>query len=255
MILRELLALLRGSILNDRSDRVGGSSDYLWEDQTLVTYINEAQRRFAVKGLILRDSTTDEATLITLVAGKDVYSVHPSVISVMSAKNAAQRADLTRVGHSIFSMYRAPTERWHDPAQWEGHQPGPTLAFSTDEALNSIDGDSFSQISLRVYPTPTARQEGETLRLRVVRKPIEPLVLANLNATPEIPEDHHIEMLDWAAYLALRIVDDDAGNPKRAEEFRQMFEVHVAQARKTAMMKMFAPTGWGFGRGGFSWES
>lgn len=255
MTLGELLTLLRESILNDRSDRVSGSADYLWTDKTLVTFINEAQRRFAVRGLVLRDGTTDEVTKVTLKAGVAVYDLHPSIISVMTAKDAEQEADLTRVGHTLFSAYRANTETWTDPAAWRGREPGPTLAFSTDEAVNATDSDSFGQVSMRLYPVPAAAQEGRTLRLRVIRKPIEPLVPNALSAVPELPEDHHIEMLDWAAYLALRIVDDDAGAPKRAAEFAASFESHVQEARKLAMRKMFAPSGWNFGRGGFSWDN
>lgn len=253
MTLGDLLTLLRESILNDRTDRVAGSSDYLWTDHTLVTFINEAHRRFARRSLILRDGTTDEATLVTLKAGQSTYPLHPSVIAVVSGKNAAQESDLTRVGHSILSAFSPLTERWQDPAAWSGYQPGPTLAFTTDEALNDIDGDTFEQITLRVFPTPTAAQDGQTLRLRVIREPLEDFAVNAKSAVPEVPRAHHLEMLDWAAYLALRIVDDDAGAPKRAQEFAASFEGHVQEARKLVMRKLFAPTGWGFGRGGFSW--
>lgn len=255
MTLGELLTLLRESILNDRTDRVKGTSDYLWRDSTLVTFIDEAQRRFAVRSLALRDATTDEVTKVVLKAGQTTYPLHTAVISVMTAKRAARDADLTRVGHSIFSAYMSPTDAFQDPASYTGIPPGETRLWSTDEAVNDIFGDSFSQISLRVYPAPTAAQEGDVIRLRVIRKPLAKLVPSALGAVPEIPEDHHIEMLDWAAYLALRIVDDDAGAPKRAAEFAASFESHVTEARKLAMRKMFAPIGWGFGRGGFSWTS
>jgi hypothetical protein len=56
----------------------------------------------------------------------------------------------------------------------------------------------------------------------VCRKPINELVLNNLEAVPEVPEDHHLDMLDWAAYLALRIVDQDSGNRTRAKRFRSV---------------------------------
>lgn len=255
LTLGDLLELTREAILNDRTDRVSGTSDYLWTDKTLITFINEAQRRFAVKGLILRDATTDAATLITLVTGQANYPLHPAVIAVLSAKNPAQTADLTRVGHPVLAAYRAPTDQWVDPGFWQGLPPGPTLAYSTDEGLSDDASGRFEQISLRVHPVPRAEENGLTLRLRVVRKPLVTLTDADLDAEPEIPEDHHIEMLDYAAYLALRIVDDDAGAPKRAEEFRQMFEAHVAEGRALAMRKLFAPTGWGFGRSGYSWDS
>lgn len=255
MILGELLQLLRGSILNDRTDRVSGTSDYLWEDTTLVTYINEAQRRFAVRGLVLRDGRTAEVTQVTLEEGVDTYDLHPAVLAVISARMSDQQADLNRVGHSLLNAYRPPTETWLDPNYFTGLPDGATLAFSTDEELSYDDGNSVSSVVMRVYPTPSASEDGKIIQLRVVRKPLEALVAGNLGATPEIPEDHHIEMLDWAAYLALRIVDDDAGAPKRAAEFAQSFESHVQEAKATAMRKLFAPMPWGFGYGGFSWSN
>lgn len=254
MTLQQLLTFLRETMLNDRSDRIEGSSDYLWTDETLVTFINEAQRRFAVRSLILRDASTDAATKIALVPGQNVYTLHESVFAVLSAKLLTADADLTRVGHATLAAYRAPTETWIDPATYQGMSPGGTVAYSTDEGLTA-DDVGFGQVQLRVYPTPAAAQAGTFLRLRVVRKPIAELTTSDLDASPELPKDHHIEMLDWAAYLALRIVDDDAGAPRRAAEFAGSFEEHVKAARLLVMRKLFAPTGPQFGRGGFSWEN
>lgn len=255
MTLSELLELLRESILNDRTDRVAGTSDYLWTDKTLVTYINEAQRELAVQGLVLRDSTTPEVTRITLVEGQDTYVLHEAVIAVVSAKLAEQRPDLVRVGHAVLGEYRAPTERWVDPMSFVNMQPGLPLAYSTDESVMDLDAASLSQMMFRVFPTPNAQQDGKVVRLRVVRKPLVKLDLCAGGQVPEVPEDHHISMLDYAAYLALRIVDDDAGAARRALEFRETFELTVRRARNIAMRKMFAPMGWGFGRGGYSWEA
>lgn len=256
MNLGELLTLLREAVLNDRTDRAAGTSDYLWTDQTLVTYINEAQRKYCALSLALRDGSTDAATLVTLAAGQSEYVLHPSVLAVVSAKLTTAHSDLVRVGHPALSAYRAPTERWIDPAQYSAYPAGATLAYSTDEQLAS-DGGPHERAVLRVYPTPDADANGRTIRLRVVRKPLVKFTVADIadeNAIPEIPEDHHIEMLDWAAYLALRIVDDDAGAPRRAAEFKATFEENARRARAEAMRKMFAPMGWGFGRHGFTWE-
>lgn len=252
--LTELLSLLRNAILNDRSARTGGSSDYLWTDETLITYINEAQRRFAVQGLVLRDGTTKEVTQVTLKAGVETYALHPAVLAIVSAKLTTQNADLTRVGHSTLAAYRSPTDSWTDPAGYLTLPPGLPLAFSTDEQLSDAETGTLSQVTMRVYPKPSAAEDGQIIQLRVVRKPIETLRASAMSATPEIPEDHHIEMLDYAAYLALRIVDDDAGAPRRAAEFRATFDRNVADARRQALRKMFAPMEWGFGRGGWSWS-
>jgi len=147
-----------------------------------------------------------------------------------------------------------PDPYFFDPSQLSSMPPGKPLAYSTDEYLSADDYDSISVPTLRLYPTPSAAYAGQIIRLRVVRMPIEELTVNALSSTPEIPSEHHLEMLDWAAYLALRIVDVDAGMPQRATEFRISFDDHVKNARNSAMRKMFAPLQWGFGRNGFSWE-
>lgn len=254
MTLSELLDELREGILNDRTDRTSGTPDYLWTDARLVRYIDEAHKRFAVHGLVIRDGSTAAVTEVTLVEGQSNYTLHDSVIAVISARLSTSEADLTRAGHSLLNAYRAPDERLYDFSQYTGLNPGYPLAFSTDEELTADADDTRSNVTLRVYPTPNAAADGLELKLRVIRRPLETLTTGDLAAVPEIPQDHHIEMLDWAAYLALRIVDDDAGNPKRALEFRASFEQHVANARRTAMRKLFAPTPWGLGRNGWTWE-
>lgn len=255
MTLEQLLSMLRVSILNDRSDRIAGDSDYLWTDETLVAYISEAQRRFAVKGLVLRDASTAEVVRVRLREGVTSYTLHDAVIAVASAKREDQDADLVRVGHSLLAGYRQPSDTWVDPATLTTMPAGPPLAYSTDEGLEESDNGDLSTISLRVYPAPSEAMDDTYLRLRVVRKPLNPLTVNNLQARPEIPEDHHIEMLDWAAYLALRIADSDAGNMRLAQTFQASFEDHVNQARKTALRKLFAPMPWAVGARGWSWGS
>ena len=249
----DLLTELRENILHDRSDQVAGVSDRLWSDETLMRYMNEAQRRFARHSLIIRDSTSD-ATKVTLVAGQDTYVLDPSVLAVISARYATDRVDLARSGHSALGTYRTPDPLFFDPSQLATLQPGKVLAYATDESVSTDDNDSVSVVTLKVYPAPDAAQAGAVIQMRIVRLPMEPLSLEALKATPEIPEDHHLDMLDWAAYLALRIVDHDGGDPQRAAEFRESFDANVKIARTIVMRKLFAPTPWGFGRNGFKWE-
>lgn len=255
MNLGQLLTQLREGILNDRTDRVSGTADYLWTDETLVLYINEAQRRFARLGLVLRDASTPEVTQVTLVAGQSIYQLHESVLGVISIKEATQQSDLRRIGHNALAQYRAPTDTWADPSTLYQLPPGAPLAYTTDEELSSDDDGSSAVVTLRVYPTPRAEDAGKVLHLRVVRTPIEDFDVNNKGAVPEIGRDHHLEMLDWAAYLALRIVDDDAGAAKRADVFAATFAANVKEARNSAMRKLFTPMPWGFGRGGWSWGS
>lgn len=253
MNLQQCLDMLKNNILYDRSDRVAGTPDWLWSDETLVAYINESQRRFARLGLILRDGTSD-VTRVTLQEGVGTYELDPSIIAVMSVRYPGDTADLPRGGHSAFDTYRQPDTYWFDPSMFSSRNPGKPVAFSTDERVGPDDNDSQTAVTLRVYPIPAAAQTGQVLQMRVVRLPVEDLTLDNLEAVPEIPRDHHLEMLDWAAYLALRMVDVDGGFDSKADKFAGTFEVNVKAAKNNFLRKMFTPQTWSFGRDSFSWE-
>jgi hypothetical protein len=253
MKLGDLLSELRLNILNDRSDRVDGDSDYLWTDESLVRYINEAQRRFACRSLVIRDATTPEVVDVVLETGVTEYQLNSAVLAVISAKLEGEQTDLGRAGHSILNRSNQPADVNWDIAIQSNTQPGKPVAFATDEQLVEDDGGSISAVTMRVFPAPSADYNGQKIKLRVCRKPLNDLVLNNLEAVPEVPDDHHLDMLDWAAYLALRIVDQDAGNRTRAQDFAASFEGHVQYARTMVMRKLFAPMPWGFGRNGWAW--
>lgn len=254
MTLGDLLQELRENILHDRSDQVAGDTDQLWSDTTLIRYINEAQRRFARRSLVLRDGTTPARTRVQLVAGQDEYPLDNSVIAVLSARFSADKLDLLRAGHSLLGSYGSPDGRFFDTASYSGLPAGKTMAYSTDEEVGVDDDGRSTNVMLRVYPTPTLTY-ANTLQMRVVRIPC-PLTIDDLNQECELPEDYHLDMLDWAAYLALRMVDLDTGAagdaPNRAAGFKAAFEDHVVSAKREVMRKLFSPQAWGFGRGGFA---
>lgn len=253
MDLGELLHELRINILHDRSHRVDGSEDQLWSDATLIRYIDEAQQRLAAMGLVIRDGRTPQTCIVELTAGQAQYDLHPSVIAVISARREPDTADLMRTGHAALGNINQAPAQFIDPSPFTSLPPGKPIAYTTDEDMGQSDRGSMGIMSMRLYPLPT-EDYLEPVHLRVVRLPIHRLTPENVRATPEVPEEHHLEMLDWAAYLALRIADVDAGMPRRAEEFRQSFMATVDRARRASMRKLFAPKPWGFGRSGFGWE-
>lgn len=252
MTTQELLDELANNILRDRSDLMSGPGDYLWSDATLLGYINEAQQILARKGLVLRDATTPSITQVVLATGVTQYKLHPSILAVISAKNAGDTGDLARAGHSAFSVIQHPDPLFFDPAQISTLSPGKPLAYSMDEELDTTAGQS-SVASMRVYPEPSADYNGAVVQLRVVRRPLNALSLDALDATPEVSEDYHLGLLDWAAYRALRNIDSDAGGVNKADTFKSAFDDMVSQARTDALRKLFAPVQWGFGRSGFTW--
>jgi len=252
MNLGDLLYELRINMLHDRSNQIAGNaSDYLWSDRTLIRYINESQRRFARESLCIRDYATPQCCELQTVAWQKEYDLDQSVVAVISAKMDGDRADLARAGHSQFQTYRTPDAYFFNPQELSQVPPGKILAFGTDEGVAQDDQGSYSVVVLRTFPAPTPQWAG-CMKLRVARLPLNDL--CNPLDVPEVPKDHHLDMLTWAAYLALRIVDHDIGDPERAQEFKAQFEAHIAEIQKEAKRKMFTPNQWGFGRSGFSYE-
>ena len=260
MQLGDLLSELRENVLHDKSDQVAGASDYLWTDATLVRYIDEAHRRMARRGLMIRDSTTASVTQITTVNNQQFYPLDPSVLAVLSLQMVGDNQTLARAGYDAFNNYytNVPDTMFFDPSQLSNMQPGKAVAWSTDQSVIADPNGSWSVINLTLYPVIATPYDNIVGNMRVIRLPIERFSTANLTAYPEIPEDHHLDMLDWAAYLALRSVDTDvagANAAARAADFAARFEAHCQDARKEAMRKLFVPQQWGFGRNGWSWEN
>ena len=260
MILGDLLTELRQGVLHDFSSQIGGTqSDQLWSDSRLVMYIDQAQRRMARRSGCLRDAVTPQCTqFVTNLSDDNLghweISLDPSVLAVLSLRMVGDTTDLPRAGHAQFDTYRPVDSYYFDPSSLSAIPPGKPLAFSTDEGMVIDDDGSLSRINLRLYPAPSADYAGIVGQMRVVRMPLNRLTVANLNAHLEIPESMQIDMLDWSAYLALRIVDVDAGMVERAADFANRFEVHCKEARDELMKKAFVPAAWGLGRNGFTWE-
>jgi hypothetical protein len=252
--LQTCLTVLRRDILHDRTDRASGSEDLLWSDDCLIRYINEAERRFARLSLCIRDGRTPEATQITLVDGVTEYDLHPSVLGVISGRLENEVADMARASHSLLDTYQPEVPTYFDTNQLSLALPGKPIAFTTDEGVGLDEDGSLSTVTLRVYPEPSADYDGLVVQLRVIRLPIYDLTEGDLAATPEIPSIHHLEFLDYAASLALRIVDSDAGSPARAREFEESFERHVSRARRAVLRKLRPKAAFQFGRHGFSWS-
>ena len=241
MTLSELLSTLRADYLRDTG------RPYLWSDATLVNRIDDAQRRFARQTLCLRDNSTPEVTQVTLVAGQSEYILHEAVIGVISARYDTSISDLYQAGHKELAtgFY---INSWFNSPSSVSNAPGEPLAWSIDEGLANEDR---GRMTLRIYPVPDSNAAGKIVYLRTIRMPLTNLSMDNLTSgVPEIPEDYHLDLLDWAAYRALRTLDGDAGGSVAGDRFRQRFEEAVVECRNEVKRKLFAPAKWAYGSSG-----
>lgn len=236
----ELLDELQGNMLRDVSNAVTGQGATLWSPASLVRYLDDAQVQMAIETLHLSDATTSEVTDIVLEAGKGVYPLHAKVITVLSVRAGDRHKGkrLKRItGYGIEdgtdeTTMSLPTDRLQDSGKPRFY------------ALDEEDG------VIHVYPEPTADEAGTLLYLRVIRKPLESLVLpvagdATTDLVPETPEEYHLDLCEWAAYRALRNHDVDAENIPKASTHRNRWERAVASLRKRVRRNRQIPATFG----------
>lgn len=250
MTLDEQLEELRNNMLRDNSDLVSGNADELWSDDTLLRYIKDAERRFARRTLMLRDSTTPEVVRVRLQNGVKTYKLHDSIMGVLSASYDTNTYDMQRSGHALVQQGIQPEFLSFDPTSPGSLPPGPPLAYYTDETL--VFGRKRA-VTMSFYPVPGSDQEGKIVYMRVVRYPMTCHTTKALDQESEIPEDYQLDVLEWAAYLAMRGFDSDAGASTDADKHRAAFEDAIQRAQMEMKRTIHANTGLAYGSNGFSW--
>ena len=230
MNVNELLRELRRNILRDVSDAIGADeADFLWTDDGLLAYINDAYFRFCHLTEYLQDATTTAVTRIPLVQGQTDYPLHPSVIRVMSVEYGNLVLQVNTADHLLGDRQDSPG---YTRVRREDY-PG-VFAVVPDYEVGM----------LKVVGKPTAEDAGKDLRLRVSRYPIERLSFDNGEAEPELPERFHLDLLEWAAFRALRNHDADAENMGKASAHSTRFERAVEEVKNEFKARKFARIGY-----------
>lgn len=225
MIVSEMLEELRESILRDVTDALSADEvDLLWSDRALLRYLNDGYFRFCERSRILEDATTPEVCEVLLVAGQQDYPLHKSILHVASAVYDGRA--LKRAG--VATAHNEPDEVSHLTASMTANYAGVT-AFVPDYNVGTF----------RVLGRPTDADAGNKVQLRVQRLPLEPINESNIELIPEVPEQYHLDLIEWAAFRALRNHDADAEFMAKASAHSTRFERAVEEAKETHRRRTF----------------
>lgn len=235
MTLEELLEHVATEHLDDRTDLVDGDPDSLWSDALIVRHLNEAQRILCRRSWVIIDTAHPSAGVVVLKTGQSVYPLHKSVLRVLSAGRVGADADLGRAYDSELKSPRPANPDWFDIGS-PTPLTGEPLGIATDTGTRQ----------LRVAPVPVAAQNGSKVLLRVARMPVCWLDLAQPTCSPEVPEDWHMAMCEYAAgkCLTMSNVDSEGKNDGRA--LLANFYGMVKEARQERERADMAPARWGF---------
>lgn len=158
---------------------------YLWSDEALTRWANEAQVEVAVRTRCLVDDTTPEVCTVTVVAGTAVYPLHPSIAVV-------RRYEYRRASVMPEVLARRTTN-WMDRnfgGQWTGQIGRPYIAIP-----------DLSSRTFRLDRIPTADDVG-TIQLTVWRKPLDAEKLEGEEDEPAFDDAYHMALVNWICHRA-----------------------------------------------------
>lgn len=170
-----------------------------WLDESITTWLNDAESIFARRTFCFMDAESDFCSFDT-AAGIALYDLDPLVLSVRAVSDSAG-AKL----HKYNSQRVAPPTSGK-PIGWV---------------------DRTRQIML--WPSP---DDVYTISLLVARFPLVPM--SDDSDTPEIPEQYHLLLCDWAGYRALRTIDAPITSDARdlIVQIRRDWERGIVEARR-----------------------
>lgn len=189
-----------------RSELADVAEPYLWADDEVFHYADEAQKKFCRLTDGIADAGTPAVTQVAVTAGNPWVSMSPLIRKIRGINGA--------------------DGRYIDPENYEDFQKrGIKLNARTGVPEILILG--MQENKARVYPVPVA---DETLELLVYRLPIK--ALDDFDQKIEIAEQHHTALLLWMKHMAYSKQDAETFDKTKAAEFEVAFEKYCYNAQK-----------------------
>ena len=196
MNLAELLEHVRVSYLRD------SEAPFLWPAKELIRYLNEAQRIFARHTHCITDDSSPFTTLTT-ASTTPSYHLDPRIVYVYEVYNDTGR----RLGRT-------------------NRQKLPVTVHESKPTHYTLDA---GQSKIRFGPVPDDEYEFTML---VARLPLQDMT--QKHHVPEIPEEYHMALCDYAAYMAVRNNDTESSEVQAGGNFREDWELKLRDAKRNS---------------------
>lgn len=199
MTLKELIDRFRNAAM----DTV---EPYLWGDEAITQWLNDAVAEAAVRGRLLHESSNADVCRIAVTSGSAVYPLHPALYEldyIAFRVEGALSAQPVRLVSTEYLDSMWPS--WRDEV----------LRSNGSGALYAVQYEE----SIRLAPRPKVNGE---LILEGYRLPLSPM--ADEEDTPEIHLAHHEYLVHWALHKAFSIPDSEIFDQERADRSEAAFE-------------------------------
>ncbi len=167
---------------------------YLWLDESIISWINEAQIEACRRARLISDSSLS----VNVAIGTPSYDIPNGVIQIRKARLSLEDSTLCFVGSRDMD---------EDVSGWESHAGTPT------SIITDIDSNMFT-----LYPKPII---SDTLNLTVIREPSE---IIDDSSVLEIPNRFHYALADWVLHRAYQVRDSETMDKNKSIEHLALFE-------------------------------
>lgn len=174
---------------------------YLWSDEEIISYANEAQFQYCRDVRGIADTVTPEITIVRIVPGSADVKLDSRVLQVRSVYATNQQRELTPLTEVDYRR--------------RGQSARP-YAYTLDETDGYISFDC----------TPA---EGDVLRLSVFRLPLEELT--GPSDELEVPVQHHMSLMAWMEHLAYLKPDSETYDKRKSDDASSRFQDFAKAAR------------------------
>jgi len=214
--LADLLNELRVSRLDD------AVQPYLWSDDELVSFLNDAVRQVCIRQRCLLESTQSFCT-INVAAGTQLVPVDPHILAIRFLRQDGSTSNMQPAGITSKRFFKLHAT-WDTDTDTTGD-----LEYWVPDYQNGF---------IALFPLPTA---DIVLKLNVWRLPIEDeeLTLADPTAEPVVNPAWHVDLLDWVVYRAFSKPDSDTEQQARATAAAQTFTAKVGRLPSATEIRLW----------------
>lgn len=188
---------------------------YLWSDDEVIRYMDDAYFQFVRLTGGISDFTSD-ATVVTAIADQAFSDLDPSLLTVRKA----YRADGFEL--RVLNAEDLPTYGGED----YGRQRSVAFDTTTGPLCGLVIG--LEPDKVRWTPIPAANED---IQLLVYRLPREHITDEGQEFT-DVKEQHHIRFADWMKALAYKKMDQETYDPKKSQACEAEFRAYCDQVKR-----------------------
>ena len=188
---------------------------YLFSDEDITDWLNDAQVQACVRGRLLLEDADPAMCNISVRAGVHTYPLHPLLYEI-------ERLDFKVTGGTCSQPIKIKSRGWLDENRsgWRHDDRG---------VLFAIQGET----SMRLVSTPNA--DG-ILTIEAYRLPRK--VLANDSDKPEIHQASHEQLIHWALHRAFSIPSTETFDANRAANAEAVFTAYFGVLPDSDMRRL-----------------